>query len=245
MLGNGIGQGAGVVDINIFETSSTAPGQDIGTVVSLNDGRKFRLCKNGAVALVPGKLVQAYTPTTVANWEDMAIGTHAVGDTVITITAGATDAVTKDVLADGYLVVGAGSGELGHCYKIKSNTAAAAAADFTVTLADAGGLRDAISASSTANLYPNLYNGVVIAAGTNAVVGVPITDVAANYYFWAQISGPCAVVSGGAITNGIPVLDNEDGTVIVDNAATAKTPVGQSFLAFDSGDAGLINLNIV
>jgi len=52
-------------------------------------------------------------------------------------------------------------------------------------------------------------------------------------------------VSGGAITAGIPLLANEDGTVIVDDAATAKTPVGQSMYAYDSGDAGLVNLNIL
>lgn len=239
-------QGFGPISTHydVFETSDTDFGVTLGSMLQMTDGRTFVYCKNGGTALVPGKLIQSAVYTTVADFEDMAIATHAVGDTTLTITAGGTDAVTANQFAGGRVVVGAGAGELGHQYFIKSNTAAAAAATFTVTLDEAGGLRDTISAASTVNLYQSPWNGTVLDAATGILIGVPVCDVPASYYFWAQTRGLVGVVSGGAITIATPLLANGNGTVIVDDAATAKRAVGYSTWAFDSGDAGLIMLNL-
>jgi hypothetical protein len=213
----------------------------------MEDGRKFRLCENGTVALVPAYAVQG--PARVATYdENIPIGTAAVGDKTLTVTVHASYGATvaANDFADGYFCVSCGTNELGHGRKIKSNTVALVGADTTLTFYDA--LTDTISAASVGAWVKNPYNKVVLDAGTSKVVGVPVCDVAAStstvpVYFWAQTAGPCPMITGGALVAGDSVM-TDSGTVI---AATGTTPslIGLAMqTATDTTDGTWIYLNI-
>jgi hypothetical protein len=235
------------IKLGIYDTTTDSTLlADLGAINELEDGRKFRLCRNStAAALVPGKAVQAPAENTYD--EDIAIGTAAIGDTTLDVTVHASYGATvaANDFAEGYFCVGAGSGELGHGRKIKSNTAATVGNDTTLTFYDA--LTDTISASSTGAWCKSPFNNVVIDAGTGRVVGVPVCDVTIStssgyYYFWAQVAGPCSMVSGGAIVAGDNVMSSS-GTAIATTGTTPET-IGTAMQAFDSGDAGWVWLNL-
>jgi len=234
------------VKLGIYETSTDLQlAGMLGDVKEMCDGRKFRLCENGTVLLAPGLAVQG--PALNAYDEDMAIGTAAVGDKTLTVTVNASYGATvaADDFKDGYFCVNVGSGELGHGRKIKSNTEAAVGADTTLTFYDA--LTDTISAGSTGQWIKCPFKKVVIDAGTAVAVGVPVCDVAAStstvpVYFWAQTSGPCPMVSGGALVAGDEV-ETSSGTAVVTDGATDAT-IGIAMQTCDSGDAGYVKLNI-
>jgi len=237
------------VKLGIYDISSDSQlAGMVGDVKEMEDSRKFRLCENSTVALAPGLLVQSHADT--AYTEDIVITTAgAVGGKTVIVTNNALhEALSANELKDGYFCVGAGSGEIGHGRKIKENTAAAAGAACTLTFYDKLTDTMTITSSTGAWVYP-LFKEVVIDAASSKVIGCPVCDVTAStsttkYYFWAQVAGPCPVVSGGAIVRGDHVMSNGDGTVI---AATGTTPeiVGIAMQSFDSGDAGWVFLTLV
>ena len=74
----------------------------LGAIFDLNDGRRYRYCKNGAVALAKAIMAQSSVPIAGNTEEVNTNGTAAiVGDTRLTI--GLTTTVTEDVLVDGFL----------------------------------------------------------------------------------------------------------------------------------------------
>jgi len=237
------------VKLGIYEISSDEQLEGmLGDVKEMEGGRKFRLCRNSTVVLVPGKLVQAKADT--AYTEDIVVtAAGVVGGYTVTVTNFSDhEALSVNELKDGYFCVGTGSGEIGHGRKIKENTAAAAGSDTTITFYDK--LTDTIGTGSTgAWVYP-IYKDVVIDAGTGLMVGVPVCDVTVSvadttyYYFWAQVQGACPVVAGGAITRGDKVVSNNDGTVIPQGGTYTPVIVGTAMQSFDSGDAGFVRLSL-
>ena len=237
--------GARVTGQDIYEISDKARCA-LGTRLVLGD-RVFRYCKNGSLALNPGYLVQA-KPINATYDEDIVVPTtSAIGSKTVYITIHSSYGTTMalDELADGYVVVGvAGTGaKIGECYKIKSNTAAAAGATCTITLYDP--LIEAVTAGqNTMAIVRSPYKDVVLGASTGAVIGVPIISVTAAYYFWAQTYGPVGGVAGGALVAGDPVMDNSNGTFLITTITTKKTFVGFAMTDIDSGDGGPIFLQI-
>lgn len=174
--------------LGIYAESSTIPdGLQLGQEKVFSDGRKFRLAKNGAAALAAGKLVIQGDET--ANHVGIAIAAASVGDTVVTVTLGATLA-TANQYKDGYLIVRTE----GTMYKIKSHPAADASATLKVELYDP--IVVALAGDEEVDLVVHPLSGVVIAATDQAdvPVGVPLIAVTAAYYFWAQVAGPCPVL---------------------------------------------------
>jgi len=240
------------VKLGIYETSTDEQLEGmLGDVKEMEDGRKFRLCRNSTVVLVPGKTVQG--PASNAYDENMAIGTASVGDTTLTVTVSASYGapVAANDFKDGYFVVSdtGVAAEVGHGRKIKSNTAATVGNDTTLTFYDA--LTDVVTASSTGNWVKNQFKDVIIDAGNARTVGVPVCDVTASvsnttyYYFWAQVSGPCPMVSGGALVAGDTVETNASGVVITASGGTTAQVIGTAMqVCSDSGDATLIWLNL-
>ncbi len=238
------------VKLGIYETSTDEQLEGmLGDVKEMEDGRKFRLCRNGTGgALVPGKAVQGTEDVGSAKDEDLAIGTASAGATTLTVTVNA--AYGADLVANyfrgGWFCVGAGSEELGHGRKIKANTAAAQGSDTTLTFYDA--LTDVITADSTGAWCRSQFIDVVVDAGTARAVGVPVCDVTLSvadttyYYFWAQVSGACPMVSGGAIVAGDNVMV-ASGCAIATTGTTPET-IGTAMQAFDSADVGWIFLNL-
>lgn len=190
---------------------------DLGQKVVTPDGRVYRYCQNGGTALAAGKLVVAGTGfESVDNHADLATNTAAAGDKTVTVTLGAT-AVTANEYAEGQLVINDDTGE-GIAYTIGSHLAASASGDVVINLLEP--IKTAFGANTTATLVKNKYRDVVIATGgtqTDVPVGVPNIAVTADYYFWAQTGGACAVLQSGTNTptKGEPVTIGEatNGTV--------------------------------
>lgn len=193
----------------IHDQSATAK-ERVGALRIMEDGRKFRYCKNGAVALVAGIPTEA--AAAVANHVNCAVAVAAsVGDMSVSITVGAT-AVTADQYKDGYLQINDGAGE-GLQYRISSHPAHAGSGTLVVQLLDP--IRVALTtAASKASLIYNPFSLVVAATGgSTAPTGIPPIAVTASYYFWSQTGGlGCAYVANGValgqrLTNGNGLLD--------------------------------------
>lgn len=170
----------------------------LGTKMETPDGRIFRYARAGASNITAGKLQLG--PARKTNHDNIAVAAAAaINATQVTVTLGAT-AATANEYAQGLLVISDATGE-GTSYVIKSHPAADASASLVLTLDEP--LHEALTTSSEACLVHNRFNacveGTVQAGGI--VVGVPLVDVTATYYFWAQTFGPA------------PVLADESGTV--------------------------------
>lgn len=186
----------------IMQESETAKAP-VGTLIHLNDGRKFRYCKNGAVALAAGKTLQAVILGTERDDAVNAAAAVAIGSTTVVITAAVT--VAANDWAEGFLHIVNDTGE-GLQYKIRSNTAAAIASDYTVTLYDP--IVTALAATTDVILSKSPYSGVLLAADDLSLcVGVPTIPVTANYYFWAQTGGVGMVLQNGS--TGVATTERE------------------------------------
>lgn len=166
----------------------------IGALLALNDGRKFRYCKNGAVALAAGKTLQAVILGTERDDAVNAAAAVSIGSTTVIITAIVT--VAADDWAEGFLHIVNDTGE-GLQYKIKGNTAASIGNDYTVTLYDP--IVTALAATTDVILSKSPYSGVLLAADDLSLcMGVPTIPITANYYFWSQTSGVAMVLQNGS-----------------------------------------------
>lgn len=216
------------VGIDLYNSSTTQTHQ-LGAKVTDRMGRVFRYAKAGASALVAGNVLQA--PAQITTHQAMtpaaaAIASGAAKQTV-TATLGATNAVTANQYAGGFLVVSTGPGN-GYAYEIESHPAASASASCVFTLAEH--LKVALTTSSRVDLVPNHYNGVIQAPTTltAAPVGVAIHPAAASEYCWIQTGGVCPVLIAGTPAVGSAVVSpgSAAGAVVVDGAATATIVVG-------------------
>lgn len=225
----------------IYEHSSTSNG-DLGSVIEFEDGRKFVYSLNGTDTLTPGAFCQG--PVENANDEAVAIQTSSVvGDTTISITTGR--AITANEFKDGYLCVEDTAGAvIGHFRKIKSHPAADSAATLVITLYDA--LTDTTTAGTdTLNIIENPYNGVMLKNSTSdgPCIGVAPCDVTAAYYFWLQVAGPCATISGeNTIVAGDGLSLDSSATVVLCDGADDEFVGWAMQSQDDSGNAVIMML---
>ncbi len=196
----------------IHEESETLK-TPLGSELALNDGRKFRYCYNGGVALAAGKVVSS--PAWVSTETALDVNTAAKGDTVLLITTGSTVAV--NAYQDGFVFVEDDTGE-GQMLKIKSH-AAADSAEGRFDLWDP--VRVAFGADTTVGLVHNRFKGTLVCPDTSGTeaetpVGVPLIPVSVNYYYWAQYTGLCNVLNDGTMAIGEPLMrGSEDGALAV------------------------------
>lgn len=178
------------------ETSTTHGGIPLGAVGVLPDGRRFRRVQAGASALIAGNMVQGEAPK--ADWDELDLNTAVAGDKTVTITNGATTAITANVFKDGFLSIEDDTGE-GRIYKIKSNPAAATSATCVLTLYEP--IAVSLAAATTCLISKSNYAGVVIKATTHtsAVIGCAVSAIPAAGYGWIQTAGPCAVLTDGTV----------------------------------------------
>ena len=169
----------------------------VGDKKEFEDGRVFRLCKNGSAALKAGILVQAI----VQGAEDDSINVAddaSVGDVEVVVDAVTNGEHTVHTLAGGYLVLCVTAGEIGTFYKIKDNTAMTNGNEATITLYDS--LTNAlVGDTSNVSICVNPYSGVIIDANSAQLVGVPLIAVTGDYYFWAleEGYGPATATAAG------------------------------------------------
>jgi hypothetical protein len=237
----------------LWDTSSTQK-EMLGRLRRDGD-RWFSYAKNGAVAGTAGWM--NYTPAPVAGHLAMVCVAAAVGDFAVAVTPTSNDA-TADQYKDGYLHIDNGAG-IGQAYRIASNPAITATASGIVALAEP--VRTAITTASTATFSYNNQMGVLVtpaatATMSGALAGVFPRDVAASYYFWNQVKGPCAVSCVGTLVIGNVVISDwhastgSKGSVLPVYSAAAITDVikggfvGTVLRVNATGTAAWINLTI-
>ena len=231
----------------------------LGAITESRDGRKWRYCKNGAGVLAKAMINQGAVET--AGWTMIAQTNTpdepAVGDKEVTVVV--TTTVTANAWIDGYLIVQDGTGE-GEMYTIKDNATptvnASTGFDVKVGIADTGGIRTAIPSASDFSAVLNKYSGTIVFPNnpTAPCTGVNNIAVTAYYYYWAQVHGPCPIltaastdtivigdeVAAGAVTAGAMSLpDNANGS------ASGDTIIGYCMKApAAASDYGLVDLTI-
>lgn len=196
--------------------ASAIGGLPLGALMILTDGRKFRHAKASATALVAGCLYQGNTMAVIAGTADANIiaglavaASAAVGATSVSVTMAGTAAVSKDLLAGGFLFVATSSG-IGHNYKIKGNTAAGSTLATTITLEPTDPLKVALAASSTkVGIRANSFSDVTVTTadtvGAGAILGVAPVAVPAGYYCWLQRGGEASVLADATLIEGLNV----------------------------------------
>lgn len=177
---------------------SASQAYELGTYFDLADGRRFRYCKAGG-ALAAGK--HTIKSASVDTHHSLTCATAAIGVTSITVTLGATNAVTLNQYAGGYIGIIAGTG-LGQIYRIKSHPAAVAAATLAVTLYDPLVVALA-TADSKADLCRNKYDNLTQSVVEESVhVGIPLIAVTTLYYHWEQTRGIALCLAGDTAAEG-------------------------------------------
>lgn len=188
-------------------TENASQQHALGTKLVFRDGRVYRYCKNGGTALSKAYMCtsEALMSQVTDKLQNVSGANIAVGDEefVMDVTSGGT--WVENEFAEGFLVVNKGTG-IGDSYKIIANKIRS-----TDTLMDIrleGAIRTALDATSEITLVKSPWRDVDVmpttAEGTPA--GVPLIDVTANYYFWAQTGGYTAIYvdTGDALIKGEP-----------------------------------------
>ena len=221
----------------------------LGTELIYGD-RVYRYAQAGGVALTPGTVLQSKVAVGAHHTSCNMTDTVASGSYTVSIeTAGDTD-ITLNQYAEGFLWITDGTGE-GQCMKIKSNPAHDHSVDESIvfTLYDPVVTALAAGASSEATIQENPFKAVVIAphAETGDVIGVAPRAVQANYYFWAQVKGPCAVLASGTLVIGGPAyraLATANGAVLAGDLSDANPALGRVIQIGANGEYALIWLTI-
>ena len=213
-----------------FNEESSVQQMDLGSKMRFADGREFVYVKAGATALVPGKLQQG--AAVVANHQNIAVASAAsVGDKTITVTLGAT-AATANQYAGGTIVINDVDGQ-GNIYTIKSHPAADASASLVLTLDGNDAVRVALTTSSQACLFPNLYNGVIVnpTTPTNRPVGVAVKAITASYYGWIQTKGVSTCLNDGGTAVGLGLAPSQAVAGAMKTMAATLHQVGSALQA--------------
>lgn len=212
-----------------------------GETIFSNDGRAFRYCKAGAVALVAGNIYQASAEDTAT--QNLTAVAASVGD--LSISASTTVTITANEYAEGFAMISVTPG-VGRTYKIKGHIAYSAAAP-TVNLFTPVAV--ALTTTSRIDLVRNPYNGVVVSPTsiTSAVVGAAIHPIAISEYGWLQVGGVANLEAQNAVTVGLPVVASNDdaGTVetITDGAHELLQVVGVALTGIADGEFGAVKLS--
>ncbi|MBA7636793.1 hypothetical protein ES703_44421 [subsurface metagenome] len=217
---------------------SATPKYPLGMRIALGD-RVYRYVPADA----DRQLRAAYAVTPDVRYAETGVPTveAAVRQSQITLTAVGT--VAKDEFAGGTLSkAGGGGGGYGVNYKIKSNSAAAPGATFTVNLDDA--IIVAIPITDTVTLFHSPWrrvfcqrqrsiDGIATDLRKGSFIGVPNIFVTKNYFCWIQTWGPCMVVPAGG-TEG--VADDERTMIFQEDGSVSKpdysTPHEQQIAGF-------------
>ena len=231
------------VKLGIYETSTdTQLAGMVGDKKVFEDGRVFRLCQNGAGALVAGILVQAIV--SLASDDSIEIATsQAAGDYEVNVTADATSVHAVHTLAGGYLVMSDTAGGIGTFYKIKDNEALVSGSNGIITLYDP--LTTAIVAGTNeCSFCVNPYSGVIIDANTAQLVGVPLIAVAASsatvpVFFWALEEGYGPGTDSGSGFAAGAYLEHSGGDLLT-NSGGAEKSIAVAVTTAAANDAAIV-----
>lgn len=197
----------------------------LGTRLALADGRTFRYCKAGAVALAAGKVVS--TPIDGLEREDTISAASAIGSRIITYEAVAT--MTENEYRDGLACIVDGTGQ-GLQYKIKNHLAITAGDTGAINLYDK--IVTALDTTTDVMLIKSIYDALVLTPDQVVLpIGVPNIPVTALFYFWAQTWGIAPVLAedstGDAATERICTLGTIGGVKTTAGGAPGTPIIGR------------------
>ena len=237
---------------NIFTPTSDQKHM-LGMIYETNDGREFRYCKNGSTEIAKNLMIQSE-----------AIDAQAIDilQTGYTLTAEETkfdllittpSGIADGDLIDGHIIINQGTAatDEGDLYVVKNNKWTTSDTVINIEIADEGGVRNAMAATSNVTFVKNLYRDVIVkpATLTGVMLGSTTTIVTASYYFWAQTKGVASVIidTGDTVVVGEP-LGHIDGSGTVGSlglvaTAATDTVVGTAISAAAGADYGLVLLN--
>ncbi len=233
-IGSGILVAPGDLTLNTVDPQAT-----VGSFGVSSDGRTFRYAKAGAVALVPGTLLQA-TAEDTAHQNIVPTAPFAVGSTQVTVTLGAS-AVTANQYAGGYFIGTETPGQ-GYTYLIKSHPAADASANVVITLEDP--LLVALTTSSHIDLVKNPYSGVIInpTTATSAPIGAAIYPITALYYGWVQTGGVANLLADGTVTVGTSLVASNATAGAVEALTGVQAKIGLAVTGIATTEYGAVKL---
>ncbi len=245
-----------LADRNIF-TPHAAKAFPLGALAETRGGHEFIYAQNGAVALAKNRVVTQKTEN-AANQDTLqtAYGA-AAGVKIFDVLVGTGGGISDGDLIDGYLLVNQGTAvtDEGDMYIIKSNKWVTGDTVMRVEIADQGGVRNVIAATSNITLVENIYRDLVVMPTTlvGMAIGICQTIVPIAWYFWAQTRGVASclwddsdtiligdpvgsVASGSGTTGAIGLVSSHATDPILGHVVSVPVTSG--------ADYGLVMLNI-
>ena len=224
----------------------------LGCIYETNQGDEYRYCKNGSTAIGKQLLIctEAIDGQQVCTIQT-AYGADE-GATEFSFLATTGSAISDHELIDGYLLVNDGGDAMGDLYTIKDNEWTTGDTVMKVSIADEGGLRNAILATDDVSFFKNRFRDVIVKPTTltSPIVGATTTIITASYYFWAKTKGVTALLvdAGDTIVVGEPVghIDASGTAGSIGLVATAATDIclGTAWFVSTTAESALINLRI-
>ena len=204
----------------------------------------YRYVGIGGTAVTAGKLLQQ--PAVVSDHANMsATAAVAAGETAISVETGGTD-ITLNQYANGYLWVNDVAGE-GQMLRVKSNPAHDHSADPSIVITCYDALATALTTNSQLTLLADPSNDLIVApaAETGALMGATVIDMTADYYGWAVISGPAALLTVGTLVVGNAAV-RSGGTAggVAPATDNVLMEVGDVMAVSANTEYSLININL-
>lgn len=197
----------------------------LGTLMQLQDGRKYRFASAGGSTLVIGNLLQS--AANVANHVDTTAVASAVGARTPTTTLGAT-AATANQYAEGYFNVSVAPGS-GQVYAVDNHLAVASAGILTANLAAGHAIRVALTTTSRVDLIANPYKSVIQAPATTptgVTAGAAVSAPTTTQHGWVQTSGMASILTAGTAVLGEPVSTSGTAGAAMPSAAATDAQAG-------------------
>lgn len=217
--------------------SSSVQLNDLGQRLVVGD-RVFRYAQLGAIAAVPGDLLQFPASSVKGFCELLATGgnTDPAGGKQFTFYCATSHAA--DFFAEGMIISQSGTAaNLGAVYRVRTHASVADTSNVTLTLYDA--LQRAVNVTDKWSIYRNPYALVTQnTAGTVASAGVLACPATTNDFVWIQTWGPCAIKSntaaGGALIGnqfGAAATGAVIGFIATGTGGTPINPIGEYLYA--------------
>lgn len=202
--------GDGEPEQSVYEESSTQ-NYRCGTKLEYPDGRIFRYARDGGSGLSKALMTETEVDYAYCDAETQSTyGTSAnVGDIEIDLDVTTAGTWPDNEWAGGVLVNTSGTATcIGDIYKVVASQINSAD-DTLMRVQLETPIRVAWDASSVIYMLKNKWRNVNVTTTTvvGTPTGIPLIDVTANYYFWAQTGGlcPCIVDDGETAVAGQPI----------------------------------------
>jgi len=233
---------------------STKIAKELGTLLILPDGRKYRHAKSGGTALAVGTILRQGPLSDLVMDQDVVVAADAaIGATKVSAIMGGTS-IAANYYEDGYMYTNLSAG-VGSVYKIKSHiatTAAAATLEFQLHTEDPLSVA-VVATSSKVGFRQNEYGNCLLnpagSAFLGVICGIPPVAVSAGWYFWCQRSGAAvAKASGTAMVmgEGVSCSTVEAGSLTISSTAGDEEMdvVGHALAVGAASTYVLINLEL-